>query len=220
MFLPKIKVRFSTSCPHYQLMMSCLVSGGGYLMRRPVSSTCKYADRIMDYAEEEKNPSDGTPRRSQDIHFPSLFISFFFSNHVFRSESCTHLLPLFADLHVTPCDGFQVRRLHPSPRRPTSNLMPLPFSFFCRFWIRELLPARGASDHVVREPAVRRPRGLRGSAVRGSSARYLGEGRFQLLRFRVHSWSRSRSPVSRDCPKSAKSKMDRRMNFARLRRVQ
>lgn len=150
----------------------------------------------------------------------SLHFFFFFPTMCSLSESCTHLLPLFADLHVTPCDGFQVRRLHPSPRRPTSNLMPLPFSFFCRFWIRELLPARGASDHVVREPAVRRPRGLRGSAVRGSSARYLGEGRFQLLRFRVHSWSRSRSPVSRDCPKSATSKKDRRMNFARLRRVQ
>lgn len=134
MFLPKIKVRFSTSCPHYQLMMSCLVSGGGYLMRRPVSSTCKYADRIMDYAEEEKTPPTGRRGGHKTFIFPLSSFLFFFSNHVFRSESCTHLLPLFPDLHVTPCDGFQVQCLHPSPRRPTSNLMPLLLFFFFFFF--------------------------------------------------------------------------------------
>lgn len=155
---------------------------------------------------KKKNPPTGRRGGHKTFIFPlsPFLFFFFFPTMCSRSESCTHLLPLFAGLHVTPCDGFQVRRLHPSPRRPTSNLMPSLFvCFFCRFWIRELLPAGGASDHVVREPAVRRPRGLRGSAVRGSSARYLGEGRFQLPRFRVHSWSRSRSDELCTSPSSS-----------------
>lgn len=51
----KIKIRFRPNIhatnQEAALMMSCSVSEGVYLMQRPVSSTYKYAGRIMDYAK-------------------------------------------------------------------------------------------------------------------------------------------------------------------------
>lgn len=53
--LLKIKIRFQpnihTTNQRAALMMSRSVSEGVYLMQRPVSSTYKYADHIMDYAK-------------------------------------------------------------------------------------------------------------------------------------------------------------------------
>lgn len=49
------------------------------------------------------------------------------------------------------------------------------FFCICRFWIWELLPARGASGHVVWQPTLCCSRGLRGSTVWRPTARYLGK---------------------------------------------
>lgn len=45
----------------------------------------------------------------------------------------------------------------------------------CRFRIRELLPARGASGHMVRQPALCCSRGLWGPTVWGPTAGHLGK---------------------------------------------
>lgn len=108
----KIKIRFQpnihTTNQGAALMMSCLVSEGVYLMQRPVSSTYKYADRIMDYAK----PAGllGGHKTCSTFHLDFLFFSFSCAS----SAACfSHHLPglsLFNTLmwyHVIPCDTFR-----------------------------------------------------------------------------------------------------------------
>lgn len=177
-------------------MMSCSVSEGVYLMQRPVSSTYKYADRIMDYAK----PAGllGGHKTCSTFHLDFFFIfmcsasnAACFSHHLpglslfntlmwyhvipFRAHLLQHHSRCSADLEVTDTVFTNVGELYP----PSVTQLPPPSTgccfCICRFWIWELLPARGASGHVVWQPTLCCSRGLRGSTVWGPTARYLGK---------------------------------------------
>lgn len=102
---PKIKIRFRpnihTTNQGAALMMSCSVSEGVYLMQRPVSSTYKYADRIMDYAK----PAGllGGHKTCSTFHLD--WVGFFFFFHVLLQALHVFLtiLPAFPFLTLS-CD--------------------------------------------------------------------------------------------------------------------
>lgn len=196
---PKIKIRFRpnihTTNQGAALMMSCSVSEGVYLMPRPVSSTYKYADRIMDYAK----PAGllGGHKTCSTFHFLfscSASSAACFSHHspglsLFNTLMWYHVVPFRAHLlqHHSRCsaDLGVTDTVFTNVGEPKMiiHLLLLPNCSpstgccfcICRFWIWELLPAGGASGHVVWQPTLCCSRGLRGSTVWGPTARYLGK---------------------------------------------
>lgn len=104
-----------------------------------------------------------------------------FDQHI-NCHSCTvdvfNRFPLFSNtvMVASLCTALSVQQIPVL----TNLKVILTFSLpqpppLCRFWIRELLPARGASGHVVRQPSLCCSRSLRGPTVRRSTARHLGK---------------------------------------------